>query len=398
MKRQPMVLVTVLSVMGYTLLGCTGERSETPNGNSQTSKGQEGVVTLNAASIQEIGLTLSRTEVRPLVGSMMVPAKLLPNQDFEAQVGSLVQGRVREVFVTVGDEVKRDQPLMLIEGLAVGEITSNFIKAKAQLKYAEATFERQKTLLAEKVGSQKTFLEAQAEFDKALAEFNAEDKRIHAVGLTDDDLLQFIERSSSGNNDHSSGVLPIKAPIAGTVVERNMVIGQYVDAATTAFRIVNTSTLWADGQVYEKDVPRLSGKPDVTLSVTAFPGEEFRGRVIYVSPIVDERTRTITVRASIPNRDGRLKPQMYGEIHLPIGGATKALAIPTESVQRDGTVTYVFVAINDTTFERRQVRLGSIVDSQVEVQDGIKPGERVVTKGSFQLKSELMKEALEGGE
>ncbi len=385
-------------MIGFTLSGCAGEQKEKETAKLEENRERIHVLTLKAESIQEIGLTLSVAEVKPIVGNMTVPAKLLPNQDFEAQVGSLVQGRVREVFANVGDYVKEGQELMHIEGLEVGEIKSNFIKAKAQLKYAETNYQRQKTLLEQKVGSQKAFLEAQAEYDKAVAEFNAEDKRIHSIGLTDDDLLKFVEHASLEKDGHSGGVLPIKTPIAGTVVERNVVIGQLVDASTTAFRIVNTSTLWADGQVYEKDVPRLSGKPEVTLTVTAFPDEEFHGKVIYVSPIVDEHTRTITIRASIPNRNGRLKPQMFGELHVPTGGTAKGLIIPAESVQKENVDTYVFVATSDTTFERREVSLGTTFDSMVEVKDGITPGERVVTRGSFQLKSELMKEALEGGE
>jgi cobalt-zinc-cadmium efflux system membrane fusion protein len=231
-----------------------------------------------------------------------------------------------------------------------------------------------------------------------VAEFNAEDKRIHSIGLADDDLLTFVEHVSPQKNNHSGGVLPVKTPIAGIVVERNVVIGQLVDASTTAFRIVNTSMLWADGPVYERDVPALSGKPGVTLTVTAFPGEEFRGQIIYVSPVVDERTRTITIRASIPNRNGRLKPQMFGELHVPTGGNTTGIVIPAESIQKENANAYVFVATSDTTFERREVSIGSTLDSLVEVRGGIRPGERVVTKGSFQLKSELKKEVLEGGE
>jgi cobalt-zinc-cadmium efflux system membrane fusion protein len=396
--KQARVFIALLAIIGTALAGCTGEQKEKESAKAEAHSKGVHALTLKGESIKEIGLTTSVAEVKAIVGNMTVPAKLLPNQDFEAQVGSLVQGRVREVFVNVGDFVREGQELMRIEGLEVGEIKSNFIKAKAQLKYAEANYERQKTLLEQKVGSQKAFLECQSEYNKALAEFNAEDKRIHSIGLADEDLLKFVEHASLQKNDHSGGVLPIKTPITGTVVERNVVIGQLVDASTTAFRIVNTSTLWADGQVYEKDVPKLSGKPNVTLTVTAFSGEEFRGKVIYVSPVVDGHTRTITIRASIPNRNGRLKPQMFGELHVPIGGATKGLIIPAECVQKDNVETYVFVATSDTTFERRGVSLGATVDSVVEVKDGIKPGERVVVKGSFQLKSELMKEALEGGE
>jgi membrane fusion protein, heavy metal efflux system len=398
MKQEAKVFAAAWIVMVAVLSGCAGEKKEVAAVRPGATTVQTHVLTLRAAAIEEIGLTTSIAEIQPIAGNMTVPAKLLPNQDLEAQVGSLVQGRVRQVFVGVGDFVTAGQELMHIEGLEVGEIKSNFIKAKAELKYAEANYGRQKTLLEQKVGSQKVFLEAQATYDKAVAEFNAEDKRIHSIGLTDDDLLKFVEHASLEKDGHSGGVLPIKSPIAGTVVERNVVIGQLVDGSTTAFRVINTSTLWADGQVYEKDVPGLSGKPEVTLTVSAFPREEFRGRVIYVSPIVDEHTRTITIRASIPNRHGRLKPQMFGELHVPTGGTTRGLIIPAESVQNINATTCVFVATSDTTFERREVSLGTTFDSMVEVRGGISPGERVVTKGSFQLKSELMKEALEEGD
>jgi membrane fusion protein, heavy metal efflux system len=389
--------VTVF-VMLAVLTGCTSEKKEDAQAKPEPTIGQARVMTLTPGAIAEIGLITSVAEVGPIAGNMAVPAKLLPNQDLEAQVGSLVQGRVRQVFANVGDYVKEGQELMHIEGLEVGEIKSNFIKAKAQLKFVEANYERQKTLLEQNVGSQKAFLEAQAEYNKALADFNAEDKSIHSIGLADDDLLKFVEDASLQKNDHSGGVLPIKSPIAGTVVERNVVIGQFVEASTTAFRIVNTSTLWADGQVYEQDVPKLSGKPEVTLTVTAFPDGEFHGKLIYVSPVVDERTRTITIRASIPNHSGQLKPQMFGELHVPTGGRARGLIIPSEAIQKEHVITYVFVATNDTTFEQRVVSLGATFDSMVEVTNGITPGERVVTKGSFQLKSELLKEALEGGE
>jgi cobalt-zinc-cadmium efflux system membrane fusion protein len=294
--------------------------------------------------------------------------------------------------------VKEHQELMRIEGLEVGEIKSDFIKARAQLTYAEAAFERQKTLLAEKVGSQKAYLEAQAEYNKALAGFDAEDKRIHSIGLTDSDVLTFVEGGSSGKDSHTGGVLPIKSPITGTVVERNVVIGQLVDASTTAFRIINTSTLWADGRAYEKDIPALTQRPEVTLTVTAFPGEEFTGEVIYVAPVVDPQSRTITVRAAIPNRGGRLKPQMFGDLRVSTGGNISGIMIPADAVQRDGTDSYVFIATSDTTFERRDIQIGVTQQNMLSVKQGVRPGERIVTNGSFQLKSELLKETLEEGE
>lgn len=398
MRHELRILPAILTLALLSLTGCSNGQKDPASGEADAHEHHEHAITLTTESTKAMGLRTTVVEEKPLSGHMVLPATLIPNQDLEAQVGSLVQGRVREVFVTVGAMVKEHQELMRIEGLEVGEIKSDFIKARAQLTYAEAAFERQKTLLAEKVGSQKAYLEAQAEYNKALAGFDAEDKRIHSIGLTDSDVLTFVEGGSSGKDSHTGGVLPIKSPIAGTVVERNVVIGQLVDASTTAFRIINTSALWADGRAYEKDIPALTQRPEVTLTVTAFPGEEFTGKVIYVAPVVDPQSRTITVRAAIPNRGGRLKPQMFGDLRITTGGNISGIMIPADAVQRDGTDSYVFIATSDTTFERRDIQIGVTQQNLLSVKQGVRPGERIVTNGSFQLKSELLKETLEEGE
>jgi membrane fusion protein, heavy metal efflux system len=310
----------------------------------------------------------------------------------------MVQGRVQKVAANVGDAVTPGMELMQIEGVEVGEIKARFITARAQLKFTESTLERQKTLNEQRVGSRKTLLEAQADYDKARAAFDAEDKRIHSIGLRDADLLAFIDRGPDQGDEHTGGGLPLTSPIAGIIVERNVVIGQYVDAATTAFRIINTERLMADGQIYEKDIPRLAGKPPVAMHLPAFPDRSFAGTLVYISPVVDERTRTITVRALIPNKGGMLKPHMYGELRIPIGGGTQGILIPGEALHREGAVQYVFIATSDTTFERRTVESGETFDTSVHIRSGIAPGDRVVTRGSFQLKAESMRSVLEGDE
>lgn len=396
MKHQPYGRVLVMAAIWATLAGCGGEKKEEAGADPESKTGAAHLVELSAASATEAGITVTIAEMRPLAGIMEVPAKLLPNQDLEAHVGSFVQGRVRKVFANVGDVVREGQELLEVEGLEVGQIKASFIKAKAQMDYAEANYQRMKTLLEQKVGSQKAFLESQAEFDKARAEFSAEDKRIHSIGLTDADLLKFVVPGATEKEGHIRDVLPIRAPIAGTIVERNIVIGQLVDASTLAFKIVNASTLWAEGQVHESALSMLIGKPDVAFTATAFPGEEFPGKVIYIAPVVDERSRTITIRAAIPNRAGRLKPQMFGELRVPTGGEAKGILVPAESVQKEQEVTSVFVALNDSTFERRTITLGASFAPMVEVREGLRPGEKIVTKGAFQLKSESRKHDLEG--
>ena len=235
-------------------------------------------------------------------------------------------------------------------------------------------------------------LESKAEYEKALAEFNAEDKRIHSIGLTDEDM------NSKDDNEHSSAKLAVRAPIDGVITERNVVIGQLVETNTNAFRIVNSSSLFADAQIYENDLPRIIGSPNIKLNVSAYPDILFDGKIIYVADFVDKDTRTIKIRASISNSNKKLKPEMFAEMRIPIGKSSKGIVVPAESIVKEGKENYLFVAVSDTTFEKRDVSLGAVQGESVEIKEGLKIGEKIVTKATFMLKSEMKKDELgEGG-
>lgn len=347
-------------------------------------------VTLSMNSINEIGLKTEIVSLKPLSGYLKIPAKVITDQDNEAMVGSLVHGRTHKVLVKTGDYVKAGQILMYVEGLEIGEIKSAYVKAKANLDFTKADLERHKTLLDENVGSKQSYYEAKAEYEKAFAEFNAEDKKIHSIGLSDDDVL------SGTNNleEHTAGTLPIKSPINGIVVERNVVIGQLVDATTTAFKIINTNSVWIDAQLYEKDMSKVSNKSNAVFTSASYPGEKFEGKIIYIGQTVDEQTRTITLRCEVQNKAGKLKPQMFGELGIPVGSDAKAILISAESIYKDADQNFVFVQQNDSTFENRNVETGISLDNMIEIKDGIKTGEKIVTSGVFYLKSELKKDEI----
>jgi len=180
--------------------------------------------------------------------------------------------------------------------------------------------------------------------------------------------------------------------IGGIIVERNVVIGQLVEANTTAFKIMNISNLWAEGQIYEKDLTKVTGKPKVEFTTPAYPNEKFKGDVILIGQTIDEHSRTIKVRASLQNTNGKLKPNMFGELFIPINSDTKGIIVPTDAIVKEGNESYVFVVENDSTFSRRNVETGIEFAGMREVVSGLKKGEKIVTKGVFFLKSELMKE------
>jgi cobalt-zinc-cadmium efflux system membrane fusion protein len=371
-------------------LGCNNKPAEEKSKVSSEENSKR--IKLSSLSIKDIGLKIDTAETKPMSGIIKAPAKLAANQDLEAQVGSLIQGRVAEVFVNLGDNVKKGRVLMHLVGLEIAEIKLQFLKAKANLTFAEETLKRQKTLIDQKVGSQKSFLEAQSEYDKALAEYNAEHKKIHSIGLDEKGGVEFVDTNPNGKNAHSGEILPIRSPIDGIIVERNIVIGQLVDASTHCFKIMNNSSLWADAQVYEKDIHLINSKSEITLEVTAFPNEKFTGRIIYIGEVVDEKTRTIKVRALLSNVNRKLKPEMFAEMLIPSNNHSEGVVVPMESVLKDGENDIVFIAINDTTFEKRIVEVGMAQSNSIQILNGIKSGEKIVSHCSFLLKSELKKE------
>jgi membrane fusion protein, heavy metal efflux system len=379
--------------LAIALVGCGQEKS----GKEQPTEelGQAALVKLTQASIKEIGLQTETISRKPFTKYSVIPAKVLANQDNEALVGSLVQGRVCKVFVRAGDNVKAGQELMLVEGLEIGEIKAGFLSARANLEYQKANYERQKKLLEENVGAQKNLLETQNEYEKARAEYNAEKNRINAIGLTDGEV---VEGKSSHSDEHGSGTLPVKSPISGVVVERNVVIGQLIEATTTAFKIINLSSVWVDGQIYEKDAGKIHSKTAAEFLASSYPGEPFSGKVTYIGQVIDEKTRTITIRAEFDNAAGKLKPQMFGELKIPGENNSTALLVPAEALIKIDNADYIFVQKEDTAFEKMPVTVCCAQNELVEITKGLKDGDKIVVKGAFYLKSELLKASLEEGE
>ncbi len=387
MKKKTSLLLGSLFIL-TVITGCKKAEEIKKETNEETQQ----IIKLSEESIKQIQLETVITELQPVTGELRIPARVITNQNNEALVGSMVPGRVHDVFVNLGDNVKAGQVLMNVEGLEIGEIKAGYLKAKANLDFAEADYKRHKILSEQNVGSKQSFLEAEAEYQKALAEFQAEDKKIHSIGLTDEDVAN---GTSQSNNDHISGRLAIRSQINGVVVERNVVIGQQIDASTNALKIINTNTVWVDGQIYEKDIPNLSKKTDAVFITTVYPGEKFIGKVIYIGQVVDEQTRTITIRCEFNNLRGKLKPQMFGEIEIPISKDAKAITLPEDAVIKDAGNEYVFIKNNAGgivhEFKVRKIVAGTNLNNRIEVKDGLKPGENVVIKGSFYLKSEMKK-------
>lgn len=280
---------------------------------------------------------------------------------------------------------------MYLESPEVAEAKAAYFKAKAELAFAEADHERHKKLYEDKIGSAKALAQAEAAHNKAKAEQEAAEKGLHAIGLTRED----VENSELGHENEA--LLPLRAPISGTIVERNVTIGQRVEASSDVFHIIDLSELWVDADVYEKDIAHVKIGDIMEIRVPAYPNEIFKGKVIFISDMLDERTRTFKVRAAVKNPQRKLKPEMFADARILVSEKEKVLAVPKEAVQFDGYNDFVYLVEGEGMFVPRTIKTGRENEHFVEILSGLSPGDRIVGKGAFLVKSEAEKESFGEG-
>ena len=179
--------------------------------------------------------------------------------------------------------------------------------------------------------------------------------------------------------------MPLAAPIAGVVVDRQAGPGQYLQAGsgTAVFTIANTATLWVVGDVPEADAARVKRGQAVDVRVAAWPDRQFTGHLNYVAVVIDPTTHRLAVRAELPNADGALKPEMLATLRIATSATTTGLAVPEGAVIYEGNLAHVWVVRGGDVIGLRNVRTGRAADGLVEIVAGRAPQEKVVTKGSL---------------
>jgi Cu(I)/Ag(I) efflux system membrane fusion protein len=181
--------------------------------------------------------------------------------------------------------------------------------------------------------------------------------------------------------------LTLYSPMTGVVTKKDIVMGHRLNEGDMPYEITDLSRVWVLADAYESDLARIRLGMPATLVLQAFPGRTFKGKVIFVDPVLDPRTRTAKVRLEFANPRGELKPEMFGEVTLQ-GEKREGLRIPADAVIDSGTRKVVFVALDEGKFQPREVEIGSVAGDQVEIVSGLQPGEKVVTRANFLVDSE----------
>lgn len=310
-----------------------------------------------------------------------------------ARVRSRVAGIVRKVSVRVGDAVRAGQVLASVDSTELGQAKADYLAILPLLEFRKQTLQRSRDLSRQGVIAGKQLFEAEAELKRVEAEAMKARQRLCNFDLDSQSIAGLAEEADDDRNQ-----MPIVAPLDGIVVARRVAPGEAVEAAAEMFIVVDLARVWVHLDVSESDVQLVQPGQSIRFRVPGLSAADFAGRIIWIDSQVNERTRTIGVRAEVANRARLLRAHMFGRGEIQVGASRLSFVVPRESVQQSGDAHLVFVRKSATLFEPRRAQIGGPVDRGLElVTADLKLGERVVTTGSFLLKTEILKGAIGAG-
>ena len=353
----------------------------------QRTWGEDDVVTLSEEERRAVKIETLKATLKPLKSQLQALAKVFAHPQKKAVVSYAFPARISRIHIRIGNWVKTGQELITLQSEEVGTAKSEFYKAQADHELAKVNFERQKRLFDRGVGAQKDFFAREAEFKVAGTNMNAAEKKLHVLGFTEEQVKAIAEIHQI------NPIITLFAPISGKIIEINVVLGAMVDQTTEILTIMDPTLLCIDAEIYEKDIAKIRIGQEVEVSVPAYPGETFVGKTSYISDVLNEETRTITVRTEVKNKDFKLKPGMFAEIKISLNNQSKALVLPEEAILDDKGDNIVFLKRNGKYFPII-VEIGAKEKGYIEIIRGLQEGDEVVIKGNYQLKSKLYDEIL----
>ncbi len=358
-----------------------------------SSQSRKGLQRYTPTPAEWATLTIEPVTGRAFRAEHVTEGKVAVDEDRSTPVFSPYAGRVTKLLARPGDSVTQGQPLFVIEAADTVQAQNDFIasmtglnKARSALDLAQLQHKRAKDLFEGKAVPQKDFQQAEATLIQAQNDLRSTQTALEAtrnklriLGFTDEAISTFQEKGSINPNT------TIFSPITGTVVQRKVGPGQYVTsgASDPVFVIGDLSTVWLTAFVRETDASNVSVGQEVAFNVLALPGRPLTARINYVAAAIDPATRRLLVRATIDNKDGLLKPEMFANVTIYSAGDHPAVGVPRQALIYEGDQVRVWVAHEDKSIELRQIKTGLTNGDLVEVDGNLKPGEQIVTKGSL---------------
>ncbi len=373
-------------------------------------------------SVKKAGVDVGLVDRQPIVESVAANGQITYDQTRFASLSSRLPGTVWQVEKNVGDRVRSGEVLALVDAAEVGRAKTELIQALAQEELQKKVVNRLESLSSDGVVAGRQAQTAQTEYvqararllsaQQALANFGLPVNVEQLRGLTDEKLVQSLRllglpdshAQHLSPDETTANLLPIKAPMDGIVVARQVVAGEVVDASRVLFQLADTSRMWLMLNVSVEDAGKLALGQPVRFRPDG-SHDKVSGKLVWISTTADPQTRMIAVRAELPNPSGRLRNETFGLGQIILREEQEAVVVPNEAVHWEGCCHIVFVRDkgyfdkpnSPKVFHVREVRLGARMEESTEIIAGVLPGEVVATKGSDVLRAELLKNNLGEG-
>ena len=403
-RTLPLFFAVALSGFAVAITGCgKGHTAGDEHGGHEDHAGETGDGEEGENGESEVTLTDSQIKLAEIKtafvsrGDIYIELPLLGevtlNQDRLAHIVPRIPGIVKAVHKMLGDRVRAGDVLATIGSRELADAKAAYLAAHERVALAQANFTREEGLWKEKISSKKEYLDAKQALAETRIELRSAEQKLRVLGFSS----EYLKTSLLTEPGESFTQYDITAPFDGTIIEKHIAQGEIVGEDANLYALCNLDTVWVIGSVYERDIARIKQGQIAKVRVAAFADRSFAGKVTWIADIMDEHTRTLKIRVEVANRDRLLKPGMFAKIVLGVETKRNVITVPPSAIQTQKGETIVFVAEGGGRFERREVTLGTRTTFKQEVISGLQAGEKVVTSGSFILKSELEKEGFEAG-
>lgn len=359
----------VVLFLASSLAACGGASKEQAAAPPKDSSSSE--VTLPADST---GIETTVIARRVLPDYLNIPGKIQPDPTSVIHVYPPLGGRVTSVEIRPGDHVHKGQELALLDSADVAAARSDFQKARADSDLKQKALDRAADLYQHKAIAEKDYQQAVADAQMSKSELDRTRTQLKVLGVSPDGAMD---------------KLAVTAPRDAVVLDVGAAPGEFsksLDAPLPLCTLADLKTVWALGDVFEKDLVGLKAGAPAEITANAYPGQKWDGRVGNIGDAVDPVTRTLKLRVILANPGEKLKPEMFASIRI-LRATLDGIAIPASSVLRETRGAYVFVQKSPVHFEKRSVTLGRTFGNDIEVLSGLQQGESVVTNGALLLRA-----------
>ncbi|WP_371827022.1 efflux RND transporter periplasmic adaptor subunit [Microvirga sp. VF16] len=365
-------------------------------------EGPEGVVQMTPERVAAAKIEVATIDKGVLARRLTVPGSVIPDPDRIAHIAARVVGTVAELNKRLGDIVAKGETIAVLDSREVAEARSELLSALVNLELQTTLFEREQSLWDKKISAEQQYLKVRNSFAEAQLRVDLAHQKLTALGLSDKEIAAVgspvapVKQASFGpqvaTRPNKLQRYELRSPIAGRVVERRVDLGAPVggeDQEKEVYVIADLSSVWVELSIPTGDLPQVREGQAVQI-ITTHDGPSAEARIVFVSPLLNQDTRSARVIASLDNKDLTWRPGSYVTAHITVEEQPVNLRLPRSALQTINGEQVVFVR-TEAGFEKREVVLGKGDDTSVEVTSGLDPGEQVAVANTFVLKAELGK-------